>query len=72
MSAANLLEPANISSVSRPNAPAHRYVPSTAQARAELAWKAETSLHEAIRRPDDWFATQPSQQSFERARGIHG
>jgi len=71
VSRANLLEPANISSVSGPNAPAPRHVPSTARARSELGLKAETSLHEASYRRCDWFATQPSQQPLERAGGTH-
>lgn len=54
----------------KPNAPAHRYVPSTARARNELGLKAEIPLHEAIRRTYDWFAAQQSQQP-ELARGVH-
>lgn len=41
----------------------------TARSRAKLGLKAETSLLEAIRRTYDWFATQPSQRTFEHARG---
>jgi len=35
--------------------PVHRYVPSTARAHAELGLTCEVSLHEAIRRTQNWF-----------------
>lgn len=61
----------SITSVPAPNSPVHRYVPSTARARAELGLRAEVPLHEGIRRTYDWFAQQHTQRPTLIARGTH-
>lgn len=45
-----------IASVPKPGASVHRYVPSTARARAELGLHAEVALPEAISRTHAWFS----------------
>jgi dTDP-glucose 4,6-dehydratase len=61
----------SVASLHAPNTPVHRYVPSTARARAELGLKAEVPLHEAIRRTYDWFAAHQIEQPTAVARGTH-
>jgi nucleoside-diphosphate-sugar epimerase len=46
----------HIESAPMPDAPVHRYVPSTARARAELGLHAEVPLREAICRTHGWFS----------------
>ena len=65
-----------IASAPAPGAPVHRYVPSTARARAELCLSADVPLREAIRRTQDWFSEvgfpeQTSPQPAVAARGQH-
>jgi dTDP-glucose 4,6-dehydratase len=50
-----------IAGVPRLDAPAHRYVPSTARARTELGLSAEVPLREAIRRTYDWSAAEAAE-----------
>ena len=59
-----------IASAPVPGASVHRYVPSTALARAELGLSADVPLREAIRRTHDWFSEQASSQPA-LARGHH-
>jgi nucleoside-diphosphate-sugar epimerase len=61
----------SFASGSKPNGPAHRYIPSTARARTELGLTAEIPLYEAIRRTYDWFTAPALRPPFELARGTH-
>lgn len=61
----------SIASAPVPNSAVHRYVPSTARARAELGLRAEIPLHEGIRRTYEWFDQQQVQQPTAIARGTH-
>lgn len=47
--------------------PTHRYVPSTARARAELRLHAEIPLREAIRKTHDWFLAAGSAEKTVQA-----
>lgn len=49
-----------IAGTQSPGAPAHRYVPSTARAQAELGLFAEVPLRDAIRRTHEWFSAEAS------------
>jgi nucleoside-diphosphate-sugar epimerase len=60
-----------IASAPKPGAPVHRYVPSTARARAELGLHAEVPLREAIRRTYNWFSEHESSERTLAKRGMH-
>jgi nucleoside-diphosphate-sugar epimerase len=65
----------NIAGTTSRGAVVHRYVPSTARARAELGLAAEVSLPEAIRRTHAWFSGKTSRTcetgKKERQLGTH-